>query len=269
MLDTTPDGSSHLSATERVGCYIGEKLAETRLGRAVATRYQTRVVVPTLGTTIDNRLHVTGREHMPKHRSFIFAANHRSYFDLYAVLIATWHHFDRPPHLYCPVRTKFFYERPGGVLFNLLISGNAMYPPVFRDQRGPALNALAVGRAVRLLERSPRTVLAIHPEGRRNKSDDLYSYLPPKPGIGRIALPARCPVIPVYVAGLPASFGALVRDRLSPDGTPVRVRMGAPIPLADLHDHPEDPGAHHEAARRTMEGIATAGEGDRAFMAAR
>lgn len=264
MFDEPEEFWSRLTWTERVGCFVGARLAESPLAREMTTRYQTRVIVPALGLTINDRLHLDGAEHLPRDRSFIFAANHRSYFDLYAVMIATWHQFERPPYLYCPVRTNFFYERARGVLFNVAICGNAMYPPVFRDERGRALNRYAVDRAVHLLERSARTVLAIHPEGRRGSGDDPYALLPPKPGIGRIALRARCPVIPVFVNGLPPTFGALVRDRVSGVGPPVRVVLGPPVPLADLHDQAEDPAAHHEAARRTMAGIAAAGERDRA-----
>jgi 1-acyl-sn-glycerol-3-phosphate acyltransferase len=259
---------SALSWTERAACLVGAALGETEVGRALATRYQTRVSVPLLGLTIDDRLHLDGVEHVPRDRSFIFAANHRSYFDLYAVLIATWRHFERPPDLYCPVRTSFFYEKPAGIALNLAMSANAMYPPVFRDERGRTLNRYSVERAVRLLERSPRTIVAMHPEGRRNEGDDPYALLPPKPGIGRIALRARCPVVPVFVNGLPPSFGDLLRERASGRGTPVRVFIGAPVGLSDLYLRAEEPQAHHEAARRTMDAIAAAGERDRAHVRA-
>jgi 1-acyl-sn-glycerol-3-phosphate acyltransferase len=260
---------SALTWTERAACLVGAALGETTPGRVLATKYQTRVSVPLLGLTIDNRLHLDGFEHVPRGGSFIFAANHRSYFDLYAIMIAIWHRFDRAPHLFCPVRTKFFYDRPAGIAMNLAMCANAMYPPVFRDERGRALNRHAVERAVRLLHRDPRTIVALHPEGRRSEGADPYALMPPKPGVGRIALAARRPVVPVFVNGLPPSFGALVRDRLSPEGTPVRVFIGAPVALSDLYARADDPEAHHEAARRTMDAIALAGERDRAFMGQR
>ncbi|MCB9535248.1 MAG: 1-acyl-sn-glycerol-3-phosphate acyltransferase [Myxococcales bacterium] len=258
---------SALTWTERVACAVGATFARTRAGRRAATFYQDHVSVPVWNKTLDDRMHVHGLEHLPRDRSFIFAANHRSYFDLYAVLLATWHHFDQSPHLYCPVRTTFFYERPLGVALNVAVCANAMYPPVFRDDRGRVLNQRAVDLAVELLETDPRTVLAMHPEGKRNKGDDPYSYLPPKPGVGRIALRAGAPVVPVYVGGLPAKFGALVKERVSGKGTPVRVRLGAPVPLADLYADADDPAAQREAAERTMAAIAALGEEDRAFVA--
>ncbi len=256
---------SHLTWTERAGCLLGAALAETHAGRAAAIRYQSWVSVPVLGLTVNDRLHLTGAEHLPLDRSFILAANHRSYFDLYAAMLATWRLFERPPYLYCPVRTTFFYERPAGVLLNATICANAMYPPVFRDDRARALNRYAVDRAVRLLEWSPRTIIAIHPEGRRNQGD-AYELLSPKPGVGRIGLRSRAPVIPVFVNGLPPSFGELLRDRARPDGTPVRVHVGPPVELADLYPHEDDPDAHLEAAARTLAAIAERGEVDRRWM---
>lgn len=256
-----------LTWTERAACAVGAGIAHTRVGRRVATWHQDHVSVPVLGKLLDDRLHLHGAEHMPRDAGFVLAANHRSYFDLYAVLLATWGVFDRSPHLYCPVRTRFFYERPVGVALNLAVCANAMYPPVFRDDRGPLLNRYAIDEAVYMLDTDPRTVIAIHPEGRRNADPDPYTYLPAKTGVGRIGLRSQAPVIPVYVGGLPPKFSELVKERVSGQGTPVRVRMGAPVDLADLYDRPRSMAAQREASDRVMQAVAELGEDDRAFMA--
>ncbi len=255
--------------TERAACTLGSAVAQGRLVRGVATRYQGGIVVPVLGKTVDDRLHTHGMDHLPDGQSFIIAANHRSYFDLYAVLLAVWHHFPKARHLYCPVRTTFFYERPLGIALNLAVCGHAMYPPVFRDSRSGTLNQLAVELAVDVLRDDPRAILAIHPEGRRNTNPDPYQYLPAKAGVGRIALQAQRPIVPVYVGGLPPTFGELVRERASGRGTPVRVRVGAPLDLSGLYDRAADPAAHREATDQAMADIAALGEADRAFMAER
>lgn len=257
-----------LTWSERVACAVGAGIAHTRVGRRMATWHQDHVSVPVLGKTIDDRLHLHGEDNMPRDMGFVLAANHRSYFDLYAVLLATWWTFDRSPHLYCPVRTSFFYERPLGVALNLAVCANAMYPPVFRDERGSLLNSYAIDEAVRMLQTDPRTIIAIHPEGKRNTDPDPYAYLPPKAGVGRIALRAKAPVIPVYVGGLPPTFPELVRERMSGHGTPVRVRMGRPVQLTDLYNEGDSHAAHKEAAQRTMDAIAALGEEDRDYMAA-
>jgi 1-acyl-sn-glycerol-3-phosphate acyltransferase len=122
---------------------------------------------------------------------------------------------------------------------------------------------------VRLLDWSPRTVVALHPEGRRNPSRDPYALLPPKSGIGRIALASRAPVVPSFVNGLPPTFGALLRERLRHDVEPVRVFVGPPVALDDLHPRAGEREAEREAATRVMQAIAALGERDRAFMTTR
>lgn len=254
-----------LSPFERFACRLGEQLNETHWGKRVSSAWGHRIAEPALALTIDRRLRLEGQEHLPS-RSMLLATNHRTWFDQFAVMIALWEHFPEPPYLYCPVRSSFYYERPLGVALNLLVSGNAMYPPVFRDDRGPALNRSVVDTCVRLLDWSPRTVVALHPEGRRNPSDDAYALLPPKSGIGRIALASRAPVVPSFVNGLPRSFGALLRERMTPGVEPVRVFVGPPVDLADLYEAADEPGAHREASQRVMAAIAALGERDREFM---
>ena len=151
---------------------------------------------------------------------------------------------------------------------NLLVSGNAMYPPVFRDDRGPVLNRNVIDACVRLLDWTPRAVVAMHPEGMRNPGDDPYDFLPPKAGVGRIALASRAPVVPCFVNGLPRSFGTLLKERVARDAEPIRVMLGEPVDLKDLYDRADDREAHREAAVRTMASIAALGDADRAFIAA-
>jgi len=254
-----------LNTTERVAYRVGRALNETEPGKRFSSLWGTYLSVPILGLTIRNRLHLEGAEHIPK-RSVIIAANHRTWFDLYATLISTWSYYEDTPFLYCPVRSGFFYEKPMGVVMNVGVSGNAMYPPVFRDERGPVLNRHAVDVCVRLLAWSPRVVIAMHPEGTRNPSDDPYSFLPGKTGIGRIALRAQAPVLPVFVNGLPRSFKRLVQDRLDPKSVPVRVLMGAPVALDDLYHRADDSAAWREATDRIMGGIAERAARDREFM---
>ena len=269
MADPRSEFWELLTPSEKLGCLVGERFSESPLWRAYATAHQSSLTVPILGLTINDRSHLIGWENVPAHRSLILAANHRTYFDLYAVMIITWWRYPKLPWLYCPVRTGFFYERPLGVLFNATLTCNAMYPPVFRDARRRTLNRYAVDRARQLLHMSPRVVIAIHPEGRRNPAEDPLDFLPPKRGVGAIALASHAPIVPVFVNGLPRTFGALVRQRLSGQGPPVRVHCGPPVAVDDLYDRPEDGEAQLEASRRTMAAIAALGAQDKAWMAAR
>lgn len=262
-----PEILAALKPGERLAYRIGAELNETPLGKRLSAFWGHRVAQPSLALTINSRLRFFGAEHLP-HRSMLLATNHRTWFDQFAVLIAVWDQFPQAPFIYCPVRSAFYYENALGVALNLLVSGNSMYPPVFRDDRGPLLNRNVIDACVRLLAWSPRAVVAMHPEGTRNKGDDPYSFLLPKAGIGRIALTARAPIVPSFVNGLPRSFGKLIEERLTPGVEPVRVFLGPPVPLDDLYDHAEDREAHREAAVRTMTAIAALGDRDRAFMEA-
>lgn len=257
-----------LKPNERLPYLIGSRLNETLVGKRLGMGWTRIGARPALNQFINNRLELRGQEHLPA-RSFILAANHRTWFDLYAITIAFWPLYKDVPFLYCPVRSNYYYERPMGVVLNLAVSGNAMYPPIFRDDRGPALNRLAVEACTRVLDWSPRTIIGIHPEGTRNTSDDPYSFLPPKPGIGYIAHDSKAPVVPAFVAGLPRKFGQIAKDRLRKDALPIRVWLGAPIDLADLCEGPATKQAAHAIADRTMDGIRRLAEQDRAMMAER
>ena len=101
-----------------------------------------------------------------------------------------------------PVRSNFFYDTPAGFVVNGVMSFFAMYPPLFRDKRRTALNALGLDELAGLL-RSGETLVGIHPEGRRNPGTDPYQLLPAKSGVGRLIHAARgVAVVPVFTNGL-------------------------------------------------------------------
>ena len=250
---------------ERFAYGVGKKINETHLGKQLSMTWGHWIAKPGLALTINSRIRLFGVENLPK-RSMLLPSNHRTYFDQFALLIALWEHFEKPPYVYAPVRSAFFYERPLGLLMNLAVAGNAMYPPVFRNDRGAGLNRTIIDTSVRVLNWSPRTVVVMHPEGRRNPSDNPYEFLPPKSGIARIALASRAPVVPSFVNGLPRSFATVLRQRVTAGVEPVRVFIGPPVPLDDLYERPDDHDAQTEASARVMAAIAALGEKDRAFM---
>lgn len=256
---------------ERASYLLGAALNETRVGKQLSTRYLHAVGRRWLYFMIQGMHHVDGAEHIPLDRSFILAPNHRTFFDLYATMAFLWQrHLPREPYLYCPVRSAFFYDQPYGAAFNILVSGNAMYPPIFRDDRGRGgLNDLAIERCVRLLDWSDRTLIAIHPEGKRNPVDDPYSFLPAKVGTGRIALRSRAPVIPVFVNGLHRDFGVQLQRRLGlAERETIRLFFGPPVELSDLYGRARDPDAHLAASQRVMDAIGACAEREKAWLAA-
>lgn len=257
-----------LKPNERLPYIVGRRLNETDLGKRLGMGWTRIGARPGLHQLIKHRLELRGQEHLPD-RSFILVCNHRTWFDLYATTIAFWPLYEKVPYLYCPVRSTYYYERPLGAVLNIAASGNAMYPPIFRDDRGPVLNRLAVESCTRLLNWSPRTIIGIHPEGTRNPSEDPYTLLPAKPGVGYIAHDSRAPVIPAFVAGLPKKFGTIARDRFRAGAEPVRVWLGPPVALDDLLDAPADKPTAHAIADRSMDAVRALAEQDRAYMASR
>lgn len=255
-----------LKANEKLPYLLGRALNETALGKKLGMAWTRVGAQPALYQLIKHRLELRGQENLPT-RSFILACNHRTWFDLYATTIAFWPLYKDVPFLYCPVRSTYYYEKLMGSVLNMVVSGNAMYPPIFRDDRGKALNRLAIETCSRLLAWSPRTIIGIHPEGTRNPAESPYDFLPAKPGIGYIALHSDAPIVPAFVAGLPRKFGQLARERRLPGVEPIRVWLGPPVEVADLRALGETREGAHEVAERTMAAIARLGELDRAHMA--
>jgi hypothetical protein len=130
----------------------------------------------------------------------VFATNHRSFFDQFAVLLGLY--LTGTP--WCrtirfPVRSNFFYERPIGMVINHAIAGGVMYPPIFRQAEKTAFNKDAIDRLIKLLA-EPGVVIGIHPEGTWGKGPDCRGsfestrrgcppararQIPPEPAAGR------------------------------------------------------------------------------------
>jgi hypothetical protein len=140
--------------------------------------------------------------------------------------------------IYCPVRAKFFYSRPLGSFINLVLSGGSMWPPIFRDERGPSFNAVGLQQLAAEMARG--SLVGLHPEGRRS-TEDPYTLLPPKPGLG-ILLKACHPdtkVMPYFTLGHPDTLSETIKRGRKPagqSGTVVSLRFGEPLRAGDIVD---------------------------------
>jgi 1-acyl-sn-glycerol-3-phosphate acyltransferase len=195
-------------------------------------------------------------------RGVILVSNHRSFFDMYVTSAFLYAHARFLRRLHFPVRSNFFYDNPLGIVVNLVISGGAMWPPVFRDERRTALNpvGLAQLRGV-LLE--PGAVVGLHPEGTRGKGPDPYTLLPARPGLGELVLtiPDDVVIVPLFVVGLQNAFVAQVLSNFGIGrAAPVRIRFGAPLTAADARRLGADAA---EISRVLLGRVATLGEEDR------
>jgi 1-acyl-sn-glycerol-3-phosphate acyltransferase len=165
------------------------------------------------------------------------------------------------------VRSNFFYDHPLGPLVNGAMSFFAMYPPIFRDKRRAALNLASLDEVAGLLRRGGFFAGA-HPEGRRKRDDDPYTFLPAQGGIGRVIYKARVPVVPVFVNGLGNNLARQVRDGLIGSGPPIHIVFGAPIDFGSLLRMPAGARTYKRISERCLESIGALGQEEKAIRAA-
>lgn len=175
-------------------------------------------------------------------RGVILVSNHRSFFDMYVAASSVFIHGNFIERLYFPVRSNFFYDNPAGALVNFAMSGYAMWPPMFRDERKTELNPIGLRQMAYALA-SPGAVLGIHPEGTRQKGDDPYVLGAARPGVGKLI--EQCHpdtlVLPFFILGLGNDFLEEVRLRLASDpGPDIRMHWGTAMTVGELRERCSD-----------------------------
>jgi 1-acyl-sn-glycerol-3-phosphate acyltransferase len=216
-------------------------------------------------------MRVSGLEHVEAashERPLLLVANHRSFFDMYVVSTVLFRRTRWPKRLYFPVRGRFFYDNPAGLLVNFIMGWWSMYPPFFAGGENPLTEKREFDKfSLRLLAHLCRegagNVIGFHPEGTRNKSDDPYSFLRPQPGVGRLIKEANPQVIPVFIAGLGNDLPRQVLGNWR-GGEPVRVRFGPALDFTEFAGRRESVRTYKEMADFVMNKIAELGEQDRA-----
>lgn len=215
-----------------------------------------------------NLMNVRGLENFEQtdaERPVILVANHRSFFDMYTVSSVLFRRTQRPIILFFPVRAKFFYDNPLGWFVNLIMGWWAMYPPFFREQREASkrnFDKFSVRELTRICSRGHGHVIGFHPEGKRNLSDDPYSFLPAQPGIGKVIYEARPQVVPVFIAGLRNELARQILGNWT-GGEKVRIWFGEPVDLDVFYDKRDSLRTHKEISDLLMTRIAELGELDR------
>jgi 1-acyl-sn-glycerol-3-phosphate acyltransferase len=219
-----------------------------------------------------NIMNVYGLEHIEaasRERPLLLVANHRSFFDMYAVSTVLFRKTRWRKQLFFPVRGRFFYQSPLGMLVNLIMGWWSMYPPFFATGDNPIPEKRAFDKySFRLLADIARTgpgnVIGFHPEGTRNKSDDPYSFLRAQPGVGKLIMDAQPQVIPVFIAGLCNDLPKQVARNWNREEV-IRIHFGPVLDLTDQLSKPDRVRSHKEIADFVMEKIAELGEQDRAL----
>jgi 1-acyl-sn-glycerol-3-phosphate acyltransferase len=217
-----------------------------------------------------NIMNVYGLEHIEAvshERPILLAANHRSFFDMYAVSTVLFRQTNWRKQLFFPVRGRFFYQSPLGLLVNLVMGWWSMYPPFFSAGDRPIPEKREFDkysfRVLTELCRSGRgNIVGFHPEGTRNKSSDPYSFLPAQPGVGKLIKAANPQVVPVFIAGLCNSLPRQVARNWNREEV-IRIHFGAPLDLSEQLLKSDRLRTHKEIADTVMHKIAELGENDR------
>lgn len=212
-----------------------------------------------------NLMRVYGLEHVEAvshERPLLLVANHRSFFDMYAVSSVLFRRTRWRKMLFFPVRGRFFYDSPLGLLVNMLMGWWSMYPPIFAENEKRLFDKYSVRRLAQLCREGRGHVIGFHPEGTRNRSDDPYSFLRAQPGVGKLIKDARPQVIPVFIAGLGNSLPRQVIANWT-SGEPIRLRFGAPLEIEPYLEKKDHVRTYKEIAEFVMQKIAELGEEDR------
>ena len=196
----------------------------------------------------------------------LLVANHRSFFDMYTVSTVLFRRTRLVRALFFPVRGRFFYESPLGLLVNFLMGWFSMYPPIFAASEKRLFDKYSMRRLVRICHEGGGHVIGFHPEGTRNKSNDPYSFLRAQPGVGKLIKDAAPQVFPVFIAGLGNNLPRQVLGNWT-GGEPIRIHFGPRLELSEFLSKKDHLRTYKEIADFVMEKIAGLGEEDRALYA--
>lgn len=145
---------------------------------------------------------VIGRENIPKDGAYIVCSNHVSAIDPIFVGISI------PHRMYFMAKVELFKNKLIGALMHRL--------GVFPIKRGEA-DIKGIKTSLKILNSGK--VLALFPEGTRNKTDEAIA----EPGIAMIAIRSKTPVVPVAII---SSYKFFRRTR---------VVIGKPVELAEYY----------------------------------
>jgi 1-acyl-sn-glycerol-3-phosphate acyltransferase len=266
-------GPGELTGVERWQIRFVRRTFESASVDRVIRVFQRRISANWIDLCTRNLLHVHGTPRLPifsRDKSTILVANHRSFFDLFVVSsVIVKRGIEQ--RLMFPVRSQFFYDTPLGLAVNGAMSFFAMYPPVFRDRDRVALNRASVDEVIRVL-RAGGAFVGLHPEGKRNTSDDPYTLLPARAGVGRIIRETRgaTTVIPVFINGLgndlvrQVACNFLARDKR---GHAVTIVFGEPVAFGDLLERESTPELHQRIAHHALEAVRALEAEERALRA--
>ncbi|MCA1817709.1 MAG: 1-acyl-sn-glycerol-3-phosphate acyltransferase [Acidobacteria bacterium] len=270
-VEPTAEELAVLAPVERLAFRVAWRMNEGRW-KSFWTFCQRTVGMGWIRVCTYNLMRVHGLENFEatsRERPVLLVANHRTFFDMYVVSAELFRRTRGEKRLFFPVRGRFFYESPAGMLVNLLMGWWSMYPPFFAAGSRPIpekreFDKFSMRLLVDLCRRGRGNVVGFHPEGTRNRDPDPYSLLPPKFGVGKLVREADPQVVPVFVAGLNADLWEQVKRNWKRDAEPIRIHFGERIDFSHFRQR-EGMRAYKEIAELVMSKIAELAERDRAL----
>ena len=171
-----------------------------------------------------------GLENIPRDRPVLYASNHSSMFDIWALLATL------------PGSVRFVAKRE---LFRIPLLGRAMlavgHVPIDRAARKKAFEAY--DEAARTIQRGTSSI-GVFPEGTRSRTGEL---LPFKNAPFGLAIAAQVPIVPVYVHH---TFEILPKGAWRLRSRPIQLLVAPPIITRGLR--PEDRDRLREQVRAAM-----------------
>jgi len=266
LLPTTEE-LSVLSGMEKVGFRLADKMNRGAWKR-FWTFCQRHIGSLWIKIATYNLMNVFGLENIEQtdvRKPLLLVANHRSFFDMYTVSSVLFRQTSRPIKLFFPVRAKFFYDSPLGWFVNFVMGWFSMFPPFFREDREikkRAFDKFSMRRLIEICSRGEAHVIGFHPEGKRNLSEDAYSFLPAQPGIGKVIMASHPQIVPIFVAGLGNDLPKQILGNWR-GGEKIRIRFGKPIDLSEFYEKRDSLRTHKEIADFLMLKIGELAEEDK------
>jgi len=266
LLPTTEE-LSVLSGMEKVGFRLAD-----RMNRGAWKRFwtfcQRHIGSLWIKIATYNLMNVFGLENIEQtdvRKPLLLVANHRSFFDMYTVSSVLFRQTTRPIKLFFPVRAKFFYDSPVGWFVNFIMGWFSMFPPFFREDREikkRAFDKFSMRRLIEICSRGEAHVIGFHPEGKRNLSEDAYSFLPAQPGIGKVIMASHPQIVPIFIAGLGNDLPKQILGNWR-GGEKIRIHFGKPIDLSEFYEKRDSLRTHKEIADFLMVKIGELAEEDK------
>ena len=266
LLPTTEE-LSVLSGMEKVGFRLADKM-NRGAWKQFWTFCQRHIGSLWIKIATYNLMNVFGLENIEQtdvRKPLLLVANHRSFFDMYTVSSVLFRQTTRPIKLFFPVRAKFFYDSPLGWFVNFVMGWFSMFPPFFREDREikkRAFDKFSMRRLIEICSRGEAHVIGFHPEGKRNLSEDAYSFLPAQPGIGKVIMASHPQIVPIFIAGLGNDLPKQILGNWR-GGEKIRIRFGKPIDLSEFYKKRDSLRTHKEIADFLMQKIGELAEEDK------